>query len=109
MGTHDTVTTHDPVRPVAGPDEELRDLAIERLEKRAEFRNHLYAYVLVNGMLSVIWFVTSGEGLFWPIFPMLGWGIGLLFHALDTYRRPYTEDRIQREITRLRGGPPPLR
>jgi hypothetical protein len=106
MTTHDTVTTHDPGRATPDRDEELRSLAIERLEKRAEFRNHLLAYLLVNGMLSVIWFVTSGDGLFWPIFPILGWGIGLLFHALDTYQRPYTEDRIEREIARLRGEPP---
>jgi vacuolar-type H+-ATPase subunit I/STV1 len=103
--TTDDTATRERVVPAAGSHDELRGLAIERLEKRAEFRNHLYAYLLVNGMLSVIWFVTSG-GLFWPIFPILGWGIGLTFHALDTYRRPYTEDRIQHEIDRLRGQPP---
>lgn len=105
MATHDTVTTPT-VAAAHRSDEELRELAVRRLEQREEFRNHLLAYLLVNGMLTVIWFLTSGTGLFWPIFPILGWGIGLMFHGLDAYRRPYTEDRIEREISRLRGEPP---
>lgn len=79
----------------------LRERAIQRLEKRSEFWAHLSAYVLVNGMLATIWFFVSGEGLFWPVFPILGWGIGLFFHAIETFRRPYTEDRIRREMDRL--------
>src|SRR4051812_7590767 len=34
-------------------------------------------FVLVNLMLIVIWAAT-GAGYFWPIWPLLGWGIGLL-------------------------------
>ena len=79
----------------------LRERAIQRLEKRSEFWTHLSAYVLINGMLVTIWFLASGEGLFWPVFPILGWGIGLFFHAIETFRRPYTEDRIRREMDRL--------
>jgi 2TM domain len=39
-------------------------------------------YDLVNAFLVVIWAVTSGGGaLFWPVFPILGWGIGLAANA----------------------------
>jgi hypothetical protein len=39
----------------------------------------------------------------WPIFVTFGWGIGLVFHAWDTYgRKPVTEGEIQREEARLR-------
>jgi cytochrome b561 len=81
--------------------EDRRQQAVERLEKRAAFWPHLFAYVLVNAVLVVIWLMTSDGGLFWPAFPMLGWGIGLFFHAWDAFRRPMTEDRIRAEMRRL--------
>lgn len=81
-------------------DEDLRRQAIERLQKRSEFLNHIAAYVLVNALLVVIWFMT-GSGFFWPVFPMLGWGIGVFFHGMETFRRPYSEERIRREMDRL--------
>lgn len=87
--------------PTETPRDELRRQALERLEKRAEFRMHLAAYLLVNAVLVAIWFVVADGGLFWPIFPMLGWGIGLMLHAMETFRPPVTEDRIAREMQRL--------
>lgn len=81
---------------------QLRQQAIERLEARSGFWSHLTAYLLVNAALVSAWFIVTDGGLFWPVFPMLGWGIGLFFHAIETFRRPYSEDRIRREIDRLR-------
>jgi uncharacterized membrane protein len=95
------VPTPDPVTTPTDPLDELRSLAVERLEKRIEFRDHLFAYVLVNTMLVVIWFLVADGGLFWPVFPVLGWGIGVFFHALETYRRPLTDEHIAREMERL--------
>jgi hypothetical protein len=100
MATPDTDPRPELVTLPPRSEEELRGLAIARIEKRAEFRNHALAYLLVNGMLIAIWAITSG-GFFWPMFPILGWGIGLAFHALETYRPPVTEDRIAREMARL--------
>jgi hypothetical protein len=56
----------------------------------------------VNAFLVAIWAVTSDGTLFWPIFPILGWGIGLVFHAWDVYGRPPGEEQIHREMERLR-------
>jgi hypothetical protein len=79
----------------------LREMALERLKKKREFWPHVLAYVLVNALLVGIWVFTGG--FFWPVFPILGWGIGLAFHAWDTFSRPaFTEDRIRREMDRLR-------
>jgi 2TM domain len=50
-----------------------------------------------------IWAVTSG-GYFWPIFPILGWGIAVVANAWDVYgRKPISEEEIRREADRLRG------
>lgn len=41
---------------------------------------------------------------FWPMFPLLGQGIGLAAHAWDVYRSDVpSEERIRREMERLRG------
>jgi class 3 adenylate cyclase len=44
------------------------------------FKHHLTVYLLVNVFLIGIW-AASGAGYFWPIWPILGWGIGLAAHG----------------------------
>jgi len=51
---------------------------------------------MVNALLIVIWAIAGG-GFFWPVFPLMGWGIGMVFHAWDTYSRPPSDDRIRRD------------
>ena len=79
----------------------LREQAVTRLRAKREFTAHLLAYVMVNTILIAVWAMT-GAGFFWPIFPLMGWGIGIAFHAWDTFGRPPTEERIHREMERLR-------
>jgi hypothetical protein len=82
-------------------EDDLRTAAVERLKERRDFGGHLLAYVLVNGMLWVIWAMTSA-GFPWPIFPLLGWGIGLVFHFWDVHvRKPISEADIRREMAKL--------
>lgn len=85
-------------------EEELRREAVAAVKRRREFQNHLASYACVNAVLVAIWALT-GAGFFWPIFPMLGWGIGLAAHAWNTYRPSdqISEEDIQRELRRLRG------
>jgi 2TM domain len=94
------------VEATGGSEQELRNQAVERLKKKRDFKTHVLIYVLVNAFLIVIWAVTSGgDTLFWPIFPILGWGVGLAANAWDVYgRKPITEDEIRREQDRLRGS-----
>jgi|1185.fasta_scaffold11050_4 hypothetical protein len=81
---------------------DLRGRAVLSLRKKQEFRTHLFVYVVVNAALIVMWAVTGAHS-FWPIFPMLGWGIGLIFHAQDVYgRREISEEEIRREMEHLR-------
>ena len=42
-------------------------------------RMHLVSYLTVIAGLWLIWALT-GAGYPWPIWPMLGWGLGLLGH-----------------------------
>lgn len=83
-------------------DAERREMAISRLKAKRDFWSHLSAYVVVNGFLVVIWaFTQNNSGYFWPIWPMAGWGIGLLLHAWETYRPGISEAAIQREMGKM--------
>src|SRR5215468_3209198 len=78
-----------------------RERAIKRLKKRRDFYTHLVVFTLVNGFLIAIWAVT-GAGFFWPVFPMVAWGIGLSMNAWDAFRdEDFDEEHIQREIRRI--------
>ncbi len=48
-------------------------------QTRAGRRAHLRVYLAVNLMLIAIW-ALSGAGPFWPAWPLLGWGLGLVLH-----------------------------
>lgn len=58
------------------------------LRRRAAglMRGDVGAFVLVNAMLIVIW-AASGGGYFWPIWPLLGWGLGLASCGTGRERR----------------------
>ena len=45
--------------------------------RRSFRRPELVPFIAVNLMLIVIWAAT-GAGYFWPIWPLLGWGLGLI-------------------------------
>lgn len=86
-------------------DTELRERAIKRLKKRRDFRAHILVYTLVNAFLVVIWAVTTPGGFFWPIFPIVGWGIGVVMNAWDVYfADDFTEEDIEKEIEHLGHG-----
>ena len=93
------------------PRSDLRELAAAQVEKKQDFTIHLAAYLAVNAFLVIILAVADGGG-FWPIFPIVGWGIGLALHAWSVFgRNPMTsEARIRAEEDRLRAkgvGPGP--
>lgn len=94
------MTVNDTFEPTR--DSLPRERAIRRLKKRRDFYGHLLVYALVNGFLVTIWAVTTPHGFFWPIFPMVGWGIGVVLNAWDAFRSDtFSEEQIQREVTRL--------
>ena len=56
-------------------------------QKRAAFKWSFSAYVFAMFSLVCIWLFSSGPlSYFWPIWPIIGWGIGLLFQYLAAYQ-----------------------
>lgn len=92
----------DPTADRVVPEDDLRGRALSRLKKKADFRTHLLIYLLVNGVIVLIWALT-GSGFFWPLFVIAGWGIGLGANAVDTYLVDTpSEAQIESEMERLR-------
>jgi hypothetical protein len=78
-----------------------RERAIKRIKDKNDFKTHLVVYLTVNAMLVVIWAFT-GAGFFWPIFPIVGWGVGVVMNAYVVYRgNIYSEEQIEREMKNL--------
>lgn len=83
------------------PMDELRQAAVKQLRKKRDLQAHVLAYVMVNLLLNIVWLLTTAGGFYWPVFPLLGWGIGLAFNVWDVYAPAPTEEDIQREMARL--------
>ena len=58
--------------------------ARKRVEAKIGFYIHLGIYVAVNILLVIINLLTSREYL-WFKWPLMGWGIGVLFHGLGVF------------------------
>ena len=82
-------------------DDDLRALALKRLKAKRDLQAHAIAYVMVNLLLIGIWWV-SGAGFFWPIFVLLGWGIGLAFNVWDVLSPEPGPAQVEEEMERLR-------
>ena len=82
-------------------DKQLWELA----EKRVGFRRHLVAYLLVNALFWVLWLLNGakhyGNGVPWPVWPMFGWGIGLVSHYVGAFVNT-RYDSVQREYDKLK-------
>jgi hypothetical protein len=89
-------------------DDARRSAAIDRLKAKRDFKADLFSYIVINALLIVIWAAT-GAGYFWPIWVIIGWGIGLIFHAWTVFgQKPITEADVQREMQRDEGTDPPV-
>ena len=65
-------------------DQQAYEKAKSRVEARIGFFIHLAVYIVVNGLLIIINITTSPQYL-WFIWPLLGWGIGLVFHGIGVF------------------------
>lgn len=105
QGAPPPIPQYEPARPASADlSEAERELALKRLEDKQAFRIHLTVYWLVMTLLVVIWLVSSGWGsYFWPIWPMMGWGLGLAIHGASLFwdREP-TEQQIDAEVEKIR-------
>jgi hypothetical protein len=82
--------------------EEKDDKLWQEAKARADFKTHLATYLIINAGLWIIWIATSGINSHpWPIWPTIGWGIGVLLNYLSVYKFKNT---IEREYEKLKNA-----
>jgi hypothetical protein len=91
--------------PAEMSEEEIYKEARKRVEEKKGFFIHLTIYIVVNIVIVIIW-ATTGAGFPWFIFPLAGWGIGVLFHGLGVFvfsrQTEWDRRQIEKEAERLR-------
>jgi hypothetical protein len=78
--------------------------AKKRVIAKYGFYIHLSVYLGVNLLLIIINLSNLSEG-FWFVYPLMGWGIGLFFHALRVFLfagkgSMITEEMIEKEMNK---------
>jgi hypothetical protein len=83
-----------------------RTIARKRVKARRDFAGTCVSLVVVDAILIVIWFVTTGgDGYFWPLWPSIGFAIAIVFSGLNAYgvlNRDVTENDIDAELDRMK-------
>jgi protein-S-isoprenylcysteine O-methyltransferase Ste14 len=111
-------------RLVTADEQQVRELAVEQIERKRRFRMRAFGAAVVSVALVIIWAIveyhnaggwpTSGfsqssgihhEWNSWIIYPVVALALGVSIDAWHTYRhRPISESEIRREMDRLRGA-----
>lgn len=88
--------------------QEAYQRAKRRVEAKIGFYIHLAVYVVINCLLIVINFTTGAQYL-WFKWPLIGWGIGLLFHGLGVFvfvgGSDFKERLIEKEMQKQASKP----
>ncbi len=87
----------------------FREREARAVLRRRHFLVHLAVWAVTNLFLVVVWAVTGG-GFLWWVFPLFGWGIGVVAHGVSAYLLSDPADvvleREQRRMARGEGAPP---
>jgi hypothetical protein len=83
----------------------LDRLALKRARAKLGFYIHATVFCVVNlGLVAL----SLSSGRHWAIYPLLGWGVGLLAHGLSVWvlppGGPMFERMVQRKRARLTAG-----
>lgn len=80
-------------------DKELYKAAKRRVMARKAFKIHLATFIVVSLFLFVISYLNRQN---WWIFPVFGWGIGIVVHAVSVSSALGAGSEIEREMEALK-------
>jgi 2TM domain-containing protein len=93
--------TDAPIAPEHGIDSEenARELAIQRLRMKQDFKGMAAAGAFAIVVTIVIW-ALAGGGYFWPVWVILGVAVGVVGTGWKAYgpSNRISEDDVQREM-----------
>jgi len=77
--------------------------AKKKVQARLGFKIHLAVYLTVNAILISVNLINSPDSL-WFIWPLMGWGIAIFWHAMGVFvfnkESGLTERMIRREMNK---------
>jgi 2TM domain len=74
-----------------------------QIQRWRDFGSQVFAYAIGNSVFIIIW-ATQSKGVFWPIYPLLVWGLGLsVQHFNVVIRGQITDEDVRRKLTRNGG------
>jgi len=73
--------------------------AEKKVEAKLYFYKNLVTYIIVNIILFIINYATSGT-ISWALFVLFGWGIGIVFHGAKVFLHAdnFKEKMIRKEL-----------
>lgn len=83
--------------------EQINEAILRRAKARVKFKRSAITYVLVNSFLWVLWLIGEqhyASVIPWPLYPTMGWGVGLAFQGYSAYYGN-KEDAVQKEYEKL--------
>lgn len=91
------------MNPINDPKDEL---IWKQARRRVAFKRSLAMYCIVNAFFWALWFFGDTGDVYeskvpWPIWPMLGWGIGIAMQ----YYKAYMSDEpgaVEKEYEKLK-------
>lgn len=87
-------------------DNELREFAKKSLKKKREAWQLLVTTITVNLVMTAIWWFTTPNGYFWPLWVIFGMGLATVISFYDAYlkpvNRPITDEDIDAEVAKLK-------
>jgi len=93
------------MRNTTSSNDNLEYMARRRARAKLGWFAHATVYVLVNAGLIALSFAN---GRSWAIFPLMGWGLGLVLHGVAVWLLApgghFFERMVDRERTRLAGS-----
>jgi 2TM domain len=89
-----------PEQGVDGPSS-ARELAIQRLKMKQDFKGVLAGGLFAIVIVVVIWAIGGG-GYFWPVWVMFGVAVGVVAQGWKAYgpSNRISEEDVQREMSR---------
>ena len=90
----------------ARPERPPEDPAVRAARQRAEARQglyiHLIVYTVVNAALIALNAITrGGDGTWWFIWPLLGWGVAVLLHVATVVFGVFSPEWKEQETERI--------
>ena len=93
------------MRNASADHDQLERLARRRASAKMGWYIHAFVYVLVNLLLILL---ATSRGQNWYVYPLLGWGLGLLIHGAVVFLVApgggLYDRLLERERKSLRGG-----